>query len=229
MSDNPLKNFPEETVSYLKELSENNNRDWFEAKRELYYSAFLEPALNFVAEMGEKLSSLVPDIQAIPKIDKSVFRIHRDIRFSKNKQPYKTHLGLFFWEGKRKKMECPGFYFHLEPDYFLAGTGLYKFPKDLLRKYRIVIADSTKGKELDGIVKHILRKKKYNLGGQHYKKIPHGFDSDYPFAGYLLYDGLYVGYDSQDLGELYKNDVVNFIFRIFKDFLPLHRWLVDNL
>ena len=103
---NALKNFPNNTLSYLKKLSKNNDREWFEKNRELFNSSFLEPAVQFVAEMEEKLSSVRPSIIAIPKTDKSIFRIHRDVRFSKDKQPYKTNMGLYFWEGKKKKMEC---------------------------------------------------------------------------------------------------------------------------
>ncbi len=229
MNDTALNGFPEETISFLKKLTKNNNREWFEANRELYNYAFLEPALNFVVEMGEKLSTIAPAIHAIPKIDKSIFRIYRDVRFSKNKQPYKTHLGIFFWEGNRKKMECPGFYFHIEPKYFMVGAGLYLFPKDLLKKYRNTVADPVNGKELDRIVKKILSKKNYTIGGKKYKKVPRGYDTDYRYADYLLYDGLYAGYESNDIKELYKDDVIEFVFKKFKDLLPLHRWLVDNL
>ena len=76
-------NFPGCTISFLRKLSKNNNREWFEANREEYNKNFFEPAQDFVVNMGAKLFELSPFITAIPKIDKSIFRIHRDVRFSK--------------------------------------------------------------------------------------------------------------------------------------------------
>ena len=92
-----MKYFPRQPAGYLNKLSKNNNREWFEANRESYNSDFLEPLTYFVEEMGEKLLKLDPEITAIPKIDKSIFRLHRDVRFSKNK------CGNTFLEWESKK------------------------------------------------------------------------------------------------------------------------------
>ena len=100
-----LKDFPKRTTGFLNKLSKNNTREWFEENRSSYNSDFLEPLICFVEEMGGKLLQIDPEITAIPKIDKSIFRLHRDVRFSKNKEPYKTNAGILFWNGKAKKME----------------------------------------------------------------------------------------------------------------------------
>jgi uncharacterized protein (TIGR02453 family) len=97
-----MKDFPKKTVTvYLNKLSKHNNREWFEANRELYNSDFLGPCIQFIVEMGDKLQDIDPDIVAIPKVDKSIFRLHRDVRFSKDKTPYKTNAGLVFLERQR--------------------------------------------------------------------------------------------------------------------------------
>jgi len=108
-----LIDFPKRTTGFLDKLSKNNNREWFEENRNSYNSDFLEPLIYFVGEMGGKLLQLDPDITAIPKIDKSIFRLHRDVRFSKIKEPYKTNAGIFFWNGKAKKWSRAGFIFTL--------------------------------------------------------------------------------------------------------------------
>ena len=222
-----LKLFPKNTAAFLNKLKKNNNREWFEANRELFNSDFLAPAVQFVAEMGEKLITLDPEIMAIPKTDKSIFRLHRDVRFSKNKEPYKTNMGLFFWNGRKKKMDGSGFYFHLEPKYFFVGVGNYMFPKDLLKKFRDVVADSGSGKELDLIVKR-LKKKGFNLGGKKFKKVPRGYDPASPCAEYLLHDGIHVYYEEKDLKKL-TNNPVDYVFRLFKEMQPLHQWLVKRI
>ena len=223
-----LKLFPKNTAAFLSKLSKNNNREWFEANRELFNSEFLEPAVQFVAEMGEKLLTLDPEIVAIPKTDKSIFRLHRDVRFSKDKQPYKTNMGLFFWNGRKKKMDGSGFYFHLEPKYFFVGTGNYMFPKDLLKKFRETVADPVTGKELDSVVKKLKQKSGFKIGGKKFKKVPRGYDPDSPYAEYLLHDGIHVFYEDKDLKKLSSNPV-EYVFKLFKEMLPLHKWLVKNL
>ncbi len=101
-SGNELKDFPKRTIGFLNKLSKNNNRTWFEANRNIYNSDFLEPLIYFVEEMGEKLLNLDSEITAIPKIDKSIFRLHRDVRFSKNKEPYKNKTNLIRTSVMRK-------------------------------------------------------------------------------------------------------------------------------
>jgi len=230
MKDKNRKNdFPQNTVSFLKKLSKNNSREWFEKNRELYNSDFLEPAINFIIEMGEKLFAFAPNINAIPKIDKSIFRIHRDVRFSKNKAPYKTNMGLYFWEGPGNKMEGSGYYFHLEPKSFGAGAGMYMFSKEYIKKFRDVISITEKGKELDSIVKKITRNGVYDVGGKKFKKIPRGYDPTSKYSEYFLYDGLYAWYDGKDFNELANVNVVSVILKRFKEMSPLHNWLVKNI
>lgn len=220
--------FPKTTIAYLKKLSKNNNREWFEANRDSYNSDFLEPCFQFVVEMGDKLQDIDPDIVAIPKVDKSIFRLHRDVRFSKDKTPYKTNAGLYFWNGKMKKMDASGFYFHLEPNYFGVGLGIYMFPPHLLKKYRDVVSKSSSSKELHQIVR-LLEKKGFTIGGKKFKKVPKGYDSNILYPGYLLYEGIYAWYESDDFKKIEAGKAVNFIFKVFKEMLPLHKWLVKNL
>jgi uncharacterized protein (TIGR02453 family) len=225
---NKHNDFPKKTIAYLKKLSKNNNREWFEANRDNYNSDFLEPCFQFVVEMSDKLQDIDPDIVAIPKIDKSIFRLHRDVRFSKDKTPYKTNAGLYFWNGKMKKMAASGFYFHLEPKLFGVGLGIYMFPPELLKKYRDVVSDSANSKELHQIVRS-LEKKGYTVGGKKFKKTPKGYNSNTLYPGYLLYDGIYAWYESSNFKKIEGGKAVNFIFKIFKDMLPLHKWLVKRL
>ena len=196
---------------------------------DVYNSEFLEPAVNFVVAMGEKLRSISPEIHAVPKIDKSIFRIHRDVRFSKNKEPYKTNMGLYFWEGTGKKMEGSGYYFHLEPKKFGVGGGMYVFSKEHLKKFRDTVSDPIKGKELDLIVKKITKKGVYSVNGKNYKKTPRGYDPDSKYSDYLLHDGIYAWYDGKNLSELSGENSIKLVYNMFRDMSPLHNWLVKNI
>jgi len=218
--------FPQETCSFLKNLEKNNSKSWFEEHRRDYEALVLGPAQRFVTAMGNRLTALSPAIHADPRTDKSIFRIHRDIRFSKDKSPYKTHLGLWFWEGSRPRMECSGFYFHLEKDRLMAGTGLYMFPKDLLKLYRDAVVDDTKGPLLSKAMKTVSKRGNYSFGEIAYKKTPRGYDPAHPRSGLLLYNGLYAGIESAVPEELFSADLVEYCFRHFKNMYPLHQWLL---
>ena len=133
---NDFKGFFKETLYFFNGLKENNNKPWFDQNREVYEDFVLGPAKSFVLGMGERLKELSSTINADPRTNKSLFRINRDIRFSKDKSPYKTHMGLVFWDGGLPRMECSVFYFHLEADYIMLGAGIYKFTKPQLVEYR---------------------------------------------------------------------------------------------
>jgi hypothetical protein len=102
------------------------------------------------------------------------------------------------------------------------------FPSPILKKYRDVVSNPELAKELHKIVR-ALEKKGYSIGGKKYKKTPKGYDSNTLYPGYLLYEGIYAWYEGKDLSKLNNGKAVNIIFKIFKDMLPLHKWLVKNL
>lgn len=221
-------NFPQCTAEFLSKLAKNNNRQWFESHRDEYKSMFLEPAQEFVMEMGAELQTIRPNIMAVPKIDKSIFRLYRDVRFSKDKMPYKTNLGILFWEGDDKKLESSGYYFHIEPKYFFIGGGTYLFSDSMLKAYRGALRDKTAREQIVSAVKK-MKKLGYKIGGQHFKRLPKGFSEDFPNKELLLHNGLYCYIESKNTAELKPKTVVGYCFKHFKAMLPLHAWLADVL
>lgn len=223
-----FEGFPTETVSFFEELSRNNRKEWFEAHRKEYDHFVLEPARNFVLEMGQRLRTVAPDINAIPKVNQSLFRINRDTRFSKDKRPYKTNLGIWFWEGPRKRMECSGFYFHLEGGKLMLGTGVYLFSPELLKAYREAVIDEKQGKKLAKAVAEVSGKG-YHIGVQHYKRVPRGFDAGHERAAFLLHKGLTAMVEQEIPSELFSGAIIEYAFSRFKDMAPIHQWLRNTL
>lgn len=221
-----FQGFSKETVKFFKNLKKNNTKKWFEAHKQDYETFVMQPSRAFVVAMGDKLRQQVPDIVAVPKVNKSLFRINRDTRFSTDKSPYKTNIGIFFWEGSRPRMECPGFYFHMEPPTMMLGGGLYMLPKYLFDTYRNSVVHAKHGKELAEIIAKVLKKKEYQIGGKHYKRVPSGFDPSHPNAGLLLHNGLYVGVESPIPEEFYSQKLVHYCWKKYQILLPLHSWLV---
>jgi uncharacterized protein (TIGR02453 family) len=221
-----FQGFSKETVRFFNDLKKNNTKKWFESHKKDYEAFVMEPARAFVLAMGERLRPHVPEIVAVPKINKSLFRINRDTRFSPDKSPYKTNMGIFFWEGSRPRMECPGFYFHLEPPIILLGVGLYMFPKYLFDTYRNSVVHAKHGGELAAIVAKIGKKSGYIIGGGHYKRVPAGFDPAHPNAALLLHNGLHAGVESPIPEDFYSAKLVDYCWKKFQPLLPLHSWLV---
>ena len=99
----PFTGFPPETFAFLTGLIQNNTKQWFDDHRSDYDQYWVEPAKDFVAGIGPKLRAFAPNVNFEPKINGSIFRINRDVRFSNNKRPYKTTLDLWFWEGEKRR------------------------------------------------------------------------------------------------------------------------------
>ncbi|MCX8056306.1 MAG: DUF2461 domain-containing protein [Ignavibacteria bacterium] len=220
--------FPFNTIQFLSKLAKNNNREWFHAHRNEYEKNFLLPAKMVVIELGSFIREYFPQIIAEPEINKSIFRLNRDTRFSKDKKPYKTNLGIYFWEGKRKKLECSGFYFHIEPKSFLIAVGFYIFPPDILKKYRHHLLQLTKNSDLYKIISK-LKSKGYSIEEKKFKKLPSGFTSEHPFAELSTYSGLYAMFETNDFDQFKEKDIIEFSKKIIKDMMPLHKWIVENL
>lgn len=223
-----FEGFPRECMAFLRELAEHNETSWFNRHREEYDLFVLDPLRRFVVDMGGLLVKIAPRIVADPKVNRSLFRIHRDIRFSKDKRPFKTHVAAWFWEGDGPRMERSGFYFHLEPDRFMLGAGVYCFTKPQLEDYRNAVADTKRGAALKRAVGKVLSKG-YQLGGEQFKRVPRGFDKDHPNADLLLYGGLYAGMESGIPDVMYSRDILDFCVRKYADMTPLHEWLLELL
>ncbi len=226
MSD--FQGFPKEMLIFLDELEANNEKQWFESHRDEYEEYVKLPSCQFVESMGSLLKLLSPDVNAIAKINKSLFKIHRDVRFSKDKRPYKTTVGIWFWEGTGKRMEHSGYYFHLENRKVMLGVGLYRFPKELLERYRKAVAGNGSGTELSRIC-GMLEEKGYTIGTHHYKRVPRGFPTDHPQAELLKYNGLTAMIEFEAGKSFHTAAFTEKAFSHYSEMKPLHDWLMSEL
>jgi uncharacterized protein (TIGR02453 family) len=220
--------FPRQYFTFFNQLKKNNTREWFEEHRSDYEEVVMHPAREFVMAMGKKLRKIAPGLNAIPKINQSLFKINRDVRFSNDKSPYKTYMGIWLWEGGGKRMESSGFYLHVENKNVLIGVGIKLFPKPLLDRYRQAVVDKKQGPALAGAVKKVTAKG-YLIDGKHFKKVPRGYDPAHPHAEYLLYNGLTARIEEKVPDLFYSDAVIDYAYGHYKNMLPLHRWLRKSL
>jgi len=219
--------FTKETIDFFTQLKKNNNKVWFDEHKRDYDTFVMSPSREFVVTMGERLETLSPDIHADPRVNKSIFRIYRDIRFSKDKTPYKSHLAMWWWEGDGPRMDCSGYYFHLEPPTLMMGIGIYMFPKHVMQTYRDSVVDPVYGAALKDALKEVSKQDKYSIGGKHYKRVPRGYDPEHENVELLLYNGIHVGYETSIPDSFYSADLVEYCFQAYQDFYPIHEWLVE--
>ncbi len=175
--------FGSATFAFLSDLAENNSKEWFGANRRRYEETLKEPAQRFILAMGDRLPEFSPSLRADPRpLGGSLFRIHRDLRFSKDKTPYKTHVGVQFRHLAGKDAHAPGVYVHIEADECFVGLGVWRPASAPLRAIREAIVDSPDGW---ATAVEALTRSGLSLAGESLKRIPRGFDADHPLASDL--------------------------------------------
>ena len=224
MSTSEFTGFPPAAPRFFRALAKNNDKAWFEAHRADYEESVLGPARAFVVEVGKRLAKDVPGINADPRTDRSIFRLHRDIRFSPDKSPFKTHLGILWWEGLGHKLESAGFYFQLSATEIYLGDGFYHFSKDALAAYRERVLDPKAGPALQRAAREVERRG-YTVGGEQTQRVPRGLDPEHPRADLLRRKGLYAGLSLGLPAESSGPELVDLVHGHFKAMLPLHRQL----
>lgn len=172
--------FQPATLKFLEELSENNNREWFEDNKPRYEEHVLDVALRFIQSMQEPLHEIAPHFVAIPtRAGGSLMRVYRDTRFSRNKLPYKTNIGIQFRHELAKNVHAPGYYVHIDPDEVFVGVGMWRPESDPLRniRERIVARPGDWKRAIDDAA----FRRHFRLGGESLTRPPRGFDKDHEF------------------------------------------------
>ncbi len=137
--------FTAATFAFLDDLRAHNDRVWFEANKARYEAEVREPALEFIAAMAPLLAEFAPEFRAEPrKMGGSLMRVFRDTRFSRDKTPYKTNVGIQFRHGLGKDVHAPGFYVHVAGDGCFLGAGCWHPEPDALGRIRDLVAAEPK-------------------------------------------------------------------------------------
>jgi len=217
MADEEFSRFPKESVQFLKDLKENNNRDWFTQNKAEYEQSIKLPAKAFGDVMAIHLEALTGLVHQ-PKI----FRINRDLRFSRDKTPYNTHLHISFFP----EIDIPApprWFFALETDRLVFGAGVFGFEKQDLDSFRARIVGKDGAKLAETL--ETLSSDGLRLGEPHLKRVPSGYPKDHPQADLLRHKGLTVWSDIKDPGTATKPGFLNTCDCRFAKLKPLFDWL----
>lgn len=223
--------FSPDTFTFLKALKRNNRRDWFEAHRPDYERALLAPMRAIAEEFDVRFARLAPEYVGDPK--RSLFRIYRDVRFSKDKSPYKTHAAMWIYHrapgrGVGKEIDGgAGFYFHVEPGASLVAGGLWMPPRHSLNKVREHFDADLAGWKR-AVASPAIKKKFGGLTddepGILLKRLPRGYDEGHAAERWLRYNSFTLSRSYTD-ADVLSPKVVDTAMKDFAAMLPMVRWL----
>jgi uncharacterized protein (TIGR02453 family) len=219
--------FPRGTFTFLRGLRDNNDKAWFEAHRSDFERYWMAPARECVEVLGPRLRKIAPGIHYEAKVNGSIFRINRDVRFAKDKSPYKTNLDLWFWHGSRSGWDAPGIFVRIAPDLAMVGVGMHAFTPGQVDVYRKAVVDPRKGNALARVAAAV-SSAGYEVGGAARKKVPRGFDPAHPRAAFLLHDALWAEFRSKP-AIAQTAGFVDICAEHAEAMWPLGKWLLDVL
>ncbi len=216
--------FPKETTTFLQQLKRNNEREWFTEHKTEYLEFVNEPSKAFAEEMEERLSELVKQ-----PLTSKLFRIYRDVRFSKDKTPYNTHVRFLFHsiEVESNCGDKPVFCLSLEPKSIItgAGTGTMEFSKSVLDRYRQNVTDDQRGKSLAQTLKKFKESDGFRIDPPSLKRTPTGYDTAHPREVLLRHKALMVWHEEPIPSDLYTSKCAGYLMRTFKKIKPLYDWI----
>jgi uncharacterized protein (TIGR02453 family) len=213
-----------QVIQFLNELSENNNREWFQ-KNKKWYDESREKVLFLTEVVINEIRKFDPDVPLLEPKD-CLFRIFRDVRFSHDKSPYKTNFGSFIAKGGRKSSYA-GYYFHIEPSGSFVGGGIYMPAAEPLKAIRDYIAEN--GEEFLLLTNNKNFKKVYpEMMDDKLKTAPKGYSPDHEFINLLRYKSF--AFSSQfDKSQILADNYIEKLVHSFKTLQPVNRFLNEAL
>lgn len=220
--------FPEDLFAFLRELAQHNNREWFARNKQRYEESIVWPMAGFINAMGGRLETFANCFIADPRRQGgSMFRIHRDIRFSRDKRPYKENIGCQFRHMAGRDAHAPGFYVHLAPNEVFFGGGIWRPPSEVLGRLRQAIEQWPEAwrRVVEG---RSFRRRFGAVVGEQLQRPPRGFAADHPWIEDLKRKSYYaVEYVEPQLAltPAFLDEVA----AAFRDLAPLMRFLTAAL
>ena len=220
--------FPEELFQFLEELADNNNREWFNANKDRYLDAVVEPVTDFICAIGDHLGSISDNFVADTRRNGgSMFRIYRDVRFARDKRPYKENVGCHFRHVAGKSAHAPGFYLHLQPGNVFVGAGIWKPPGPVLDNIRMAIVEHPE-RWAEVVNDKNFLKRFSDIEGERLKRPPRGYDADHQFVEDLKLKSLFVKQYLDD-DFVMSPKFFNEVLRAYADSAPLMRFITNSI
>jgi len=217
--------FSRKTVKFLKELEQNNNREWFADNKQRYEDDVRTPALDYIESMSQHMAKISPHfVVSVKKVGGSLMRVHKDIRFSKDKTPYKTNIGVHFKHARGKDVHAPGFYLHIEPGDVFVGAGIWRPESSTLKNVRTLIDEYPE--EWKKLTRKVTGRGEFKLSGDSLKRPPAGFAKDHPLLDDLKRKD-FIAIQSLKVSDIYAKSFAKDSAKLFKSASPLIKFICD--
>jgi uncharacterized protein (TIGR02453 family) len=223
MAGKKFGGFSKEGMSFLRRLKKNNERDWFFPRKDEYETLVKVPMSELIEELGTRFRQSAPDLRFSPK---GIYRIYRDVRFLKDKTPYKTHIAASFDFSSVKGGSAPGFFLSVSPAEVYFGGGLYMPDARQLNRLRWAIDQKPDGL-LDILATPKFKRTYGELKGEKLKRAPKGYLPDHDQIELLKHKQFYAFKELEPAAAL-KAGFAKTIGDGIQDMLPLMRWLRDH-
>jgi uncharacterized protein (TIGR02453 family) len=222
-----FQGFEEKLVRFLGQLKRNNNRSWFERNKLRYETEVREPVLAFIREIAPRIEKISPCILVSDsKVAGSMMRPYRDTRFTSDKEPYKTNVGVNFRHERGDDAHAPGLWLHIEPGEFWLAVGMWRPDAESLSKVRQAIAESPK-KWLTARDNARFRRV-WEIVGDALKRPPRGFGADHPLIEDIKRKE-FLGFRDPGIKELYRSDIVDRVSAYYAASRPYMKFLCNAL
>lgn len=219
-----FEGFPKDFFAFFRELKKHNERSWFEDNKQRFRDSVQVPMAEFIGAMAPRLRQITKNFVADPRPNGgSMFRIYRDVRFSKDKRPYKEHAACHFRHAAGRDVHAPGFYMHFAPDEVVFGGGMWMPPPDALAKVRDAIAKNPaawkKVKTDKAFLKHF-----GDIDGDALIRPPRGYDPEHPFIADIKRKSFFA-MDEGDVKLASTPKLLDAVTQTFKAAAPLMKFL----
>ncbi|HAG7090177.1 TPA: DUF2461 domain-containing protein [Escherichia coli] len=215
------RQFSRESITFLSEVKRQNSKEWYEKNKSVYKSYLLEPFQNIVESLTPVMQIIDPHIEVTPAIGKTISRIYRDTRFSKDKSRFRDRMWLTFKRDKKYWIDSPVYFFEIRPDGFYYGLGYYAATRATMDRVRENII--RRENEFRRATAHLLPM--FELVGEVYKR---SLQPELPeeIATWYNRKSFSVMKESHDLDELFKPQLVNTLVDAFTQLAPLYIFLI---
>jgi uncharacterized protein (TIGR02453 family) len=222
-----FKHFDPSLMQFLRDLAANNNRDWFNAHKQDYEDKVRTPALAFIDAMEPWIRMVSPHYEAsAKKVGGSLMRVYKDVRFSKNKLPFKTNVGIQFRHEVGKNVNAPGFYLHIEPQDIFLGVGTWHPDPLALKAIREHIV--AKPGPYQDAIEHQPFSQIYELAGDSLIRPPKGYEANHILINEIKRKD-FIALCKLSEAELYEGDFCKLVASRFGRAQPFQKFICEAL
>ena len=220
--------FPKAGFAFFRELAAHNDRDWFEAHRAAWDEQIVPAMALLCTELKARVADVLPGLQLVPRVGGSLLRLNRDVRFSRDKSPFKTHAAALLWEGEDKSVS-PAFYLQISPESVVLSGGLWIFEEGQLDRYRKRLMLPASGGRLDDALAAAAKAGMTPDAHEKLPKPPRGISPEHARAELSKHKGMVASRTQKAGAWVHTPELLDRAEEAARAYAPLHKWLREEL